>query len=47
VPCPDDNISGRTDFDGLCDRGPMRVVFNGDTGAAAWPAANRQQEATE
>jgi hypothetical protein len=45
VPCPDGNVPGRTDFDGLCDRGPLRVVFNGDTSAAAWPAANRQQEA--
>ncbi|WP_406054740.1 hypothetical protein [Kribbella sp. NBC_00889] len=44
--CPDDDIPDRTDFDGLCDRGPLRVVFNGDASAAAWPAANREQEAT-
>jgi hypothetical protein len=47
VPCPDDEISGRTDFDGLCERGPLRMVFNGDFGPKAWPAANRDQGATE
>ncbi|MGW1344688.1 hypothetical protein ACWCOV_26845 [Kribbella sp. NPDC002412] len=46
VPCPDDNIPGRTDFAGLCERGPLRVVFNGDTSPEAWPGANPQQEAS-
>ncbi|GAA3144643.1 hypothetical protein JOF29_005708 [Kribbella aluminosa] len=45
VPCPDDDIPGRTDFDGLCERGPLRVVFNGDTRASAWPGTNAKQEA--
>ncbi|MGW6279326.1 hypothetical protein [Kribbella sp. NPDC055071] len=44
APCPDDNINGRTDFDGLYERGPLRVVFNGDNRPSAWPAMN--QEAT-
>jgi hypothetical protein len=42
VPCPDGDIPGRTDFDGFCERGPLRVVFNGDTRASAWPGTNRQ-----
>ncbi|TCO43586.1 hypothetical protein EV646_112163 [Kribbella antiqua] len=46
VPCPDDDIPGRTDFDGLCARGPLRVVFNGDTSPEAWPGANQDQEVT-
>jgi hypothetical protein len=46
VPCPDDNIPAHTDFDGLCDRGPLRVVFNGDISPGAWPAAEPRQEAT-
>lgn len=43
VPCPDDDIPGRTDFDGLCERGPLRVVFNGDNSPEAWPVANKDQ----
>ncbi|MFG1818282.1 hypothetical protein ACGFIF_31270 [Kribbella sp. NPDC049174] len=46
VPCPDDDIPGRTDFDGLCERGPLRVVFNGDTSPEAWPGANKDQGVT-
>ncbi|MDX2971104.1 hypothetical protein [Kribbella solani] len=46
VPCPDAGISGRTDFDGLCERGPLRVAFNGDFGAKAWPGTNQNQEGT-
>lgn len=46
VPCPDDDISGRTDFDGLCERGPLRVAFNGDFGPNAWPGANQNRAAT-
>lgn len=46
VPCPDDGISGRTDFDGLYERGLLRVAFNGDFGPNAWPGANQDQGAT-
>ncbi|MGW1341333.1 hypothetical protein ACWCOV_09790 [Kribbella sp. NPDC002412] len=46
VPCPDDDIPGRPDFDGLCERGPLRVVFNGDTSPEAWPGANKDQGVT-
>jgi hypothetical protein len=46
VPCPDDNTPGHTDFYGLLDRGPLRVMFNGDTNPEAWPRANQEQEAT-
>lgn len=45
APCPDD-IPGRTNFDGLCARGPLRVVFNGDTSPEAWPGANKDQGVT-
>jgi hypothetical protein len=46
VPCPDDNIPGRTDFDRLCERGPLRVVFNGDRSPEAWPGANKEKGVT-
>jgi hypothetical protein len=46
VPCPDDDIPGRTDFDDLCARGPLRVVFNGDTSPEAWPGVNTEQGMT-
>ncbi|TDW91112.1 hypothetical protein [Kribbella sp. VKM Ac-2566] len=44
--CPDDDIPGRTDFDSLCERGPLRVAFNGDFGPKAWPGTNTDQEET-
>jgi hypothetical protein len=46
VPCPDDGIPARTDFDRLCARGPLRVVFNGDTSSKAWPSGGNEQGAT-
>lgn len=43
VPCLGDGTPGQTDFDGLCARGPLRVVFNGETSAEAWAGASREQ----
>ncbi|TWD81661.1 hypothetical protein FB561_2781 [Kribbella amoyensis] len=42
VPCPDLDIHGGTDFEGLLLRAPLRVVFNGDTNPETWPRQDRQ-----
>ncbi|GAA0609779.1 hypothetical protein HPO96_29295 [Kribbella sandramycini] len=34
--CPDDEIPAATGFDGLLDRGPLRVVYNGRNRDDQW-----------
>jgi hypothetical protein len=46
VPCPDEGIPSQLSFEGLCERGPLRVVFNGDISPEAWGDRDQQNEVT-
>jgi hypothetical protein len=46
VPCPDEGIPGQLGFWGLCERGPLRVVFNGDTSPETWGGREQHNEVT-
>jgi hypothetical protein len=42
--CPDEGIPAQLGFWGLCERGPLRVVFNGDTSPEAWGGREQHNE---
>ncbi|GAB2580379.1 hypothetical protein [Kribbella endophytica] len=42
--CPDEGIPAQLGFWGLCERGPLRVVFNGDTSTEAWGGREQHNE---
>ncbi|HET6294363.1 MAG TPA: hypothetical protein VFG33_13350 [Kribbella sp.] len=44
IACPDDGIPDRCDIEDLPDRGPLRVVFNGDHYNAEWPTSTDTTE---